>query len=360
MPVLTLSIDQFRNLAPVTLHFSSRLNLFIGANAAGKTSILEALFILGRARSFRTRYLDKAIQTGSDRFQVVATVSPNGGRVIPVGISRAEKQLMARIDAQAVKRLSDLAALFPIQWVGGDLHRLLEDGPAFRRQYLDWGLFHVKQSYIPAWKRFQKLLKQRNASLRTARTLAEIAVWDGELANEGAALHRFRQAYIQELETVFQRVAAELLVLSAPFEIRYRPGWSADQSYAESLQAGLERDREQGFTRTGPQRADLVFCTGGQPVTEQLSRGQQKLLVVALHVAQAKVLKHNTGTSSLFLLDDLGAELDSVNQAKIMNLLVDIDAQVFATAIELPDMSTWNRAETKTFHVKHGVVSEVL
>ena len=360
MPVHSLSIDQFRNLTSVSLSCSPHLNLVLGANAAGKTSILEALYVIGRARSFRTPNLDKAIQSGSEAFQLVAKISLDQGRRIPVGISRRPKHLLARIDGQPVRRLSELAALFPIHWVGGNLHRLLEEGPVYRRQFLDWGLFHVKQSYIPAWKRFQKLLKQRNASLRITKTRAEVAAWDNELALAGEELDVFRRTYVEELRVIFQHIAAELLGFGAPPEIRYRRGWSADQSYAESLQASYTRDREQGFTRQGPQRADLSFYLENQPVSEVLSRGQQKLLVIALHVAQASLLRHSSDLSSLFLIDDLGAELDSANQARIMSLLADLHAQVFATAIEMPDMSAWKSAETKRFHVEHGVVTEVL
>ncbi|MDT8386761.1 MAG: DNA replication/repair protein RecF [Thiogranum sp.] len=355
-----LSIDQFRNLEPTKLSFSRRLNLFTGANAAGKTSILEALFILGRARSFRTRHLDKVTQTGTSGFQIVAKVSLDGGRVVPVGIRRNEKQLIARMDGENVKRLSDLAALFPIQWVGGNLHQLLEEGPAYRRQFLDWGLFHVEQSYIPAWKRFQKLLRQRNAILRKGGAPAEVAAWDAELAKEGTAMHLFRRDYITELQDVFEEIAATLLQLAPSFEIRYRQGWPAEVTYADALRSSVDKDRDQGFTRYGPQRADLAFYHADKSVAERLSRGQQKLLVTALHIAQAKVLKLGTGISSLFLLDDLGAELDTTNQARVINLLGEIDAQVFATAIELPDTSTWTSAELKRFHVEHGAVSEVV
>ena len=360
MPVHLLSIDQFRNLEPVKLQCSPRMNLFIGANAAGKTSLLEALYILGRARSFRASNLDKAIQVGHDQFRIVAQVLSASEREIPVGISRHKNQLIARIDGNPVKRLSELAALFPVQWVGGNLHRLLEDGPAYRRQYLDWGMFHVKHGYIQAWKRFQKLLKQRNAALRTARSTQEVQAWDGELSRVGEALHVLRESYVLELAHGLQEVAAELLPSSKPLEIRYRRGWAGDQSYADALNASLPRDREQGFTRPGPHRADLGLYCAEQPVSEQLSRGQLKLLVIGLQLAQARLLKASKDQSSLFLIDDLGAELDQENQARVMSLLNNVDAQVFATAIEMPDVSNWEIASMKRFHVKHGTVSEVV
>jgi len=360
MPVQTISIDRFRNLKPVTLQCSPQLNLFIGANAAGKTSILEALYILGRARSFRTRSLEKAIQAGSDRFQLVARILSETGRGVPVGISQHDKQLLARIDGKTVKRLSDLAALFPVQWIGGNLHRLIEEGPAHRRQYLDWGLFHVKPGYIPVWQRYQRLLKQRNAALRGRRPAPEVIAWDNELANAGEELHAFRNAYVARLNAASREVTRELLDERAELEINYRSGWRADLTFQEALRVGLETDREQGFTRCGPHRADLSLIYNRVPVSEQLSRGQQKLLVVGLQVAQARLLKESSSRTSLFLIDDLGAELDRVNQGRVMSLLGRLEAQVFATAIDLPDVTSWSMASVGEFHVKHGSVSEVV
>lgn len=360
MPVQTISIDRFRNLEPATLQCSPQLNLFVGANAAGKTSVLESLYVLGRGRSFRTRSLEKAIQTGKDRFQLVAKVITDTGRVIPVGISQTEKQFVARIDGRAAKRLSDLAALFPVQWIGGNLHRLLEEGPGHRRQYLDWGLFHVKHGYIPVWQRYQRLLKQRNAALRTGRPAAEIKAWDGELLSAGEELHGFRQAYVAQLEVVLRSVTSALLEDCKPLELAYRAGWRASLSFREALEASFGGDREQGFTRCGPHRADLALLCDGQPVTEQFSRGQQKLLVVGLQVGQARLLKQDLATTSLFLLDDLGAELDTENQRRVMKLLGALEAQVFATAIELPALNSWDMEDVKSFHVKHGRITEVV
>lgn len=360
MPLRLLTIDRFRNLAPVTIECSPRLNLFLGANAAGKTSLLEAVYVLGRARSFRTSSLEKAIQSGCDEFRLVAQVVTATGRDIPVGMSKSKKQLIARIDGKPVKRLSDLAALFPLQWVGGNLHRLLEEGPLHRRQYLDWGMFHVKQSYIPVWQRLHKLLKQRNAALRTGRSAAEIEAWDGDLSRAGEELHALRSDYLVELEAYLQNVTAELLPLPQPVEIRYRRGWASEESYLQALKAALPGDRERGYTRAGPHRADVVFHYAGQPASEQLSRGQQKLLVIALQLAQARLLKAQREQSSLFLIDDLGAELDQENQMRVMRLLSSVEAQVFATAIEMPNISGWDSAGMKRFHVKHGTIVEVI
>jgi len=360
MPLVSLSIDQFRNLAPVTLQFSPQLNLFIGANATGKTSLLETLYVLARARSFRTRSLVKAVQAGAAGFQLVATVRAAQNSDIPVGLKCSEKKLIARINSQPVKRLSDLAALFPVQWLGGNLHRLIEDGPVYRRQYLDWGLFHVKPAYVAVWKRFQKLLKQRNAALRSGVSTKEVRAWDYELASSAEELHQFREHYMLNLADMVKSVSRELLHLPEDIQVSYQKGWASEMPYIKTLEAGLDRDREQRYTRSGPQRAELGFHYKNRPVNEHLSRGQQKLLVLALQVAQASLLRQETSQTSLFLMDDLGAELDEENQQRVMRLLQTIEAQAFVTAIDDPGKSGWNMEVVKRFHVKHGFISEVL
>lgn len=360
MSLASLSIDGFRNLGKTSLIFSPGINLFSGKNAAGKTSLLEAIYVLGRANSFRSNSLDKAISHGLASFQLFAKLQQDTGRLIPVGLSRKPGQLMARIDGEPVRRLSELAVLFPLQWVGGNLHALIENGPPIRRQFLDWGLFHVKPEYIPAWKQFQKLIKQRNAALRTASSAKEITVWDRDLASCGELLDAYRSDYLEKIGNYINVVMKDFIVCSDSMEIQYRRGWSAEKSYRAVLDESLSADREQGFTRNGPQRADFSLKYQGRSVSESLSRGQQKLLVTGLKLAQALVLKEQTGKQSLFLLDDLGAELDGTNQRKVIQHLSELDAQVFTTALEFPDTAGFPASAIKRFHVKHGDVSEVI
>ena len=360
MPIISLSIDRFRNLEPVELQFSPQVNLFVGPNGAGKTSLLESLYVMARARSFRSGSLEKLIRSGASGFQLVARVRTAGDREVPVGLKRSNKKLIARIDGEPVRRLSDLAALFPVQWVGGNLHGLVEEGPIYRRRYLDWGLFHVKPLYATVWKRFEKLLRQRNAALRNGLPRNQVRVWDQELAARGEELHRFRQDYMAQLSRVIREVTRQLLDLSEDIEVCYRRGWSAGISYQEALERGIEADTDGGYTRAGPQRAELLFSYQNRPAVERLSRGQQKLFVLALKVAQATVLRREAKRTSLFLIDDVGAELDLDNQRLVMQLLQSIEAQVFATAINEPGESGWDMGTLRRFHVKHGSVSKVI
>lgn len=360
MPVESISISRFRNLRPAELHFSPQINLFVGANAAGKTSLLEALFVLARGRSFRTTRLDTLIQSGQSEFQLVVRLSTAEGRQIPVGLQRSQGRFECRINGRATQRLSDLAALFPVQWLGGNLHTLIEDGPAYRRQFLDWGLFHVKPDYISLWKRFNKLLKQRNAALRAGGSRREVQAWSPELAEAAEQLHSHRKRYLEQLQNHLSTINLEFPALSEPVAIAYRKGWPAGTAFAEVLDESFARDLESKCTRAGPQRAELKFSMGDKPASEQLSRGQQKVFIIALQVAQARLLHRETGKTSLFLLDDLGSELDASNQRIVLQLLYAVHAQVFVTAITEPPVSELAIDIVKRFHVEHGTITEVV
>jgi len=360
MPIVSLSVSRFRNLHSAELHFSPQINLFVGENAAGKTSLLEALFVLARGRSFRTRQLDELIQSEQSDFQLVVQLDNPVGRHLPVGIRHSGGRLECRIDGRPARRLSQLATLFPVQWLGGNLHTLIEDGPAYRRQFLDWGLFHVKPEYAVHWKRFHKLLKQRNAALRKGATSREVLAWNPDLAEAAESLDHYRQDYLKQLSHALAAINPKFPTLNAPVSVTYQRGWAADITYLDQLKENWEKDRERGFTRLGPQRAELSFSVDDKPAREQLSRGQQKVFITALQLAQSSLLYQQSGKSSLFLLDDIGAELDSANQRIILRLLAAMNAQVFVTTIEEPQIPTDIEALVRRFHVKHGVVTEVV
>ena len=153
MRVASLDIAGFRNLRQVSLDCAPGLNLLIGPNASGKTSVLEALYVLGRGRSFRARQPRELIQTGATAFRVVAMMTDGDDRRTPVGIERNARELTARIGGAPTRSLADLARWTPLLLLNPDSHRLLEDGPKQRRRFMDWGLFHAEPAFLDAWRR---------------------------------------------------------------------------------------------------------------------------------------------------------------------------------------------------------------
>lgn len=359
MGLISLAVRDFRNIATAELAFSPQLNLITGNNGAGKTSLLEAVYFLGRAQSFRTTHPASLIREGADHLLVRGQIQDHHGQPVPVGIQRDRATVQVRLAGRPVRQLAELVGRFPFQLLNPDSHRLLEGGPRHRRRFLDWGVFHVEQAFFPAWQRYSRALRQRNASLRARASPAEIRLWDAELTAAGELLDRQRRDYLDGLLPVLDEHVRSLVDI-AGLRWDYRPGWPRKQTYAEALAEGLEGDRRQGFTRLGPHRADLLPLLDGVPAQERVSRGQQKQLVAALMLAQARLYQRLKSQPCLFLIDDLASELDAGHRERVLHCLRSMHGQVFMTAIDEAAIDTAGWSSQRRFHVEHGRVEEVI
>jgi DNA replication and repair protein RecF len=359
MGLQSLDICDFRSIKQASLSFSPGLNLITGDNAAGKTSLLEAIYYLGRVRSFRTHHVNQPIRDGQGAFRLVGRLLREEGRLIPIGIERQTSGLQVHLNGQAIRRLSDLAGNFPVQALSGDTSTILSGGPRYRRQTLDWALFHVEQAYRDLWQRYTRALRQRNAALRAQLPVNQITLWDSELLETAGQIHDIRRLYF---ETLLPHLESEVqrLLPSLDLRLSYQSGWPVDVSLADMLERALEKDRTLGSTQYGPHRADFKLTVAGKPVQSHCSRGQQKAVVVAFMLAQVKCQQHRKSYLGAFLLDDLGSELDAAHQSRVLESLCQLGIQVYVTAIDAGprDLSAW--ADLKRFHVEHGEIQEVV
>jgi DNA replication and repair protein RecF len=359
MGLQSLDIRDFRNIQNASLTFSSGLNLITGANAAGKTSLLEAIYCLGRVRSFRTAVADEPVRYGQTAYRLVGRIRQPGGRVVPVGIERQTNGLQVHLDGRSIRRLSDLAGSFPVQVMSGDTDNILEGGPRYRRQAIDWALFHVEPPYREFWQRYTRALRQRNAALRKGVAIEQIRAWDAEIQEAGEQIDRMRNQYFQALQPKLELMLSDLLP-GMSVSLHYQSGWPAALELAEALVQALERDRIQGYTRYGVHRADFRMRVDGRSARAHCSRGQQKSLSVAFMLAQIALQQDREVALGAFLLDDFASELDEAHQQRVLCALRDLQAQVFVTAIQgiRTDHAVWQ--ETKRFHVEHGEIQEVV
>ena len=319
--------------------------------------MLEATYLLTRGRSFRGHAVGPVIADGQDGLVVRAELE--AGRSLGIARPRRGKTVL-HIDQQPTRRLSEAAALLPLQLLLPDVSELVFGAPGERRRYLDGGLFHVEPPYLMALKDFQGANRQRNALLRAWGDQGSeqlLDVWTEAFCRHADRVHGFRAGYVEELRPW---VAAVLEELEVPFgvDLSYRNGWG-DEPLDKLLGDALAKDVKSGTTNAGPHRADLSLSISGASARNKLSRGQGKLVATALILAQARLLRERTQRRSLLLIDELGAEMDSAHLARLVAVLDPATCQVIATSTRLPGAEFETLASDGSFtlfHVEQGEV----
>jgi DNA replication and repair protein RecF len=336
MPLLRLQATDFRCLQAIDLELDPAFTLISGPNASGKTSILEAIYVLGRGRSFRTRLPEHLVRQSSDRFVVFGEVRV-ANRDFGMGIEAGKLGARARIDGRSAKALSELALALPVQVIDPEVHKLIEEAPSRRRRFVDWGVFHVEPQFAFHWQRYQQALRQRNAALRARHPHSVVAAWDPDLIASGEFVTHSRRDYVDRLQTSVESVSTAML--GQPLTIRYRTGWSKDLSLEQALTASWALDRDRGVTQSGPQRADLVVEFDGHRARDRVSRGQQKMVAAALLLAQLTLFSREASVPTL-LLDDPAAELDSISLNRLIDQVRQLSAQLVVTSLQ-PESSAF-------------------
>jgi DNA replication and repair protein RecF len=365
MAIKALRIVDFRNLATVELTpHPQGLNIICGNNGSGKTSLLEAIYYLGLGRSFRNSTSSRLIRHTTDKFSLYAQLVNDGQRHIPIGIERDLNGAMRlRMAEKDVSSITDLASFLPIRMINSQSHHLFESGPIFRRKYLDWGLFYQSETFLSCWRHFERVLKQRNAVLRDRRPKKELDVWTDELVKYGLELDTLRRDYIQALAPAISSMACELLAI-ANLEISYQSGWNKNRNYASVLADAHPEEYRSGHTQFGPHRADFDITIDAVSAKHFLSRGQQKLLICAMILAQGMLLARHANKGLIYLVDDLPSELDLQSRQKLISLLSRQQTQIFITAIDSSTIcdfvSDQPDVPIKMFHVEQGSIVEMV
>jgi len=356
MRLKQLQIKDFRNLENTQLTPTQGVNLIVGDNASGKTSLLESIYYLSHVRSFRTQYVTDLIRRQCQYLQLVANIETTDQLIIPFGIRRSKNKSEIRVNKQPVKRVSDIAAQFPVLAIHPDSYKLITGSPSQRRQYLDWGVFHVEHGFFQAWKRFRKALQQRNAALKSKQKFDVCQLWNTEIHKTAHYIDKLRQQYFNKLKPYLEKLTQQFFP-EETVSIEYKRGWPSDIELIQLLEDGLQKERLKGYTYYGPHRADIAIKVNGQSAQTCISRGQQKTLVALMRLAQAMQFTEETKKSCVLLYDDLAAELDSSHRIQILSVLSSMKIQLFLTAIEVQqiDLSSWT--DKKVFHVEHGIIT---
>lgn len=354
MTLVRLDVSALRNLREVSIEPGQAINLFHGDNGSGKTSLLEAVHLLGLGRSFRTLRARRLIQDEQPACTVFGLTAAGHS----LGIQKqAAGDTQVRINGGPAPGLAALAQHLPLQLFDPASLEIMAGASQPRRQLLDWGVFHVEQRFYPLWARAQRALQQRNSLLKAAKiSPMELLVWEQELADAALPLHQIRDGFMTRwqpwLEEALNRLLPDLRL-----DVDYLAGWDVSLALQEVLQAARGRDMERGFTQAGPHRADLRIRVNGVAADERLSRGQLKLVACALKLSMVQCLMQ-AGIRPVLLMDDLSSELDAHARAKVCEWIVEMRVQALLTCIEPEQLAgMWGNAPVKMFHVERGGVS---
>ncbi len=339
MPALSLQqlqLINFRSYKRLTWDCPPGLNIIFGPNAAGKTNLLEAIGYLALARSFRQQQDQQLITWGANSFQVRGLCHSNGEKIELVINYQQHNNKKLTINGNG-NRLIELLGIFPAIYFGPDDLNLLKGGPAYRRHFLDREISMGDRIYCRNLQDYRRILFQRNLLLRAIKAgrgkEEELEPWDTQLLMTGKAILEKRARFLQSLAPV---VAATYRDMAGGEKLAliYRPGVADQEEWAERLKAGREREIQAGMTLWGPQRDDFTFTLDGHEARYFASQGQQRAVVLALKLAEARYYREILHVMPVLLLDDVFSELDEERQGALLELLAAAD-QAFLTTTEV-------------------------
>lgn len=355
MTLATIDIRNVRNIEKASVTPSSTINLLVGENASGKSSFLEAIYLLGRGKSFRSRNYSHIVSAKSEYLAVNGQTLQASGQVIRLGIKIEKQKRDISVSGNPAKQSADLAYALPVQLIHPNGYVLLEGGPQFRRQFVDWGAFYSDARFLNDWKRFRRALHQRNSLLKN-HAQNELDAWDQELHQYGTRITERRHRYVQALAPIFTEIASHFLSCEE-IKIIYLSGWDDSKDLGSVLKEQRQKDLRYGFTQNGPQRGDLDILINGLPAKQQVSRGQVKMIVIALLLSQAHLLKIDFGKFGCVLIDDLASELDKKNRFRLFEFLRQLKTQIFITATNIDVFQGVTDNNLDVLHVVGGRIS---
>lgn len=362
-----LSVQGVRNLGKIDLPLT-RCNLFFGPNGSGKTSLLESIYILFRGKSFRHIDARRFIHFEHERCFVYARTSDSQD----LAILKTRQKTKLKLSGRSNLNQSELTRLMPVTLVDPSELELLDHGTGSRRQLLDWLCFHTESQFHAVWLKHARVLKQRNRQLKSLKTAGrvtthqreELMIWSDQLAVLGEELNQIRMQVIERWQPLFEDKIRTFLPQYPGVRLSLRSGFDQDVALHEQLEERLTRDLEQGTTRLGAHRADLRVTaaqtrfdgTLNPPASDVLSRGEKKLLIIALKLSQIELLSAR-GRPCVVLLDDMTAELDQAATQRLLRLLKASEAQLFLTSLDqsISDFarSIWG-ADLSVFQIESG------
>ncbi|MET0088916.1 MAG: DNA replication/repair protein RecF [Candidatus Thiodiazotropha sp.] len=354
MRISKLKIKNLRNIKNADMIPGKGINIFQGSNGAGKTTVLESIYLLARARAIKSTQHKNLINHTERELTVFSELLSNSGHTTRLGIRKDKSNTLVKKNGEAVPRLTDLARIVPIANITPNIQRLMEEGPVHRRKLLNWGLFHVEQRFGAVISTYNQVLKQRNALLGTRSK--DLSVWTQYLSQSGEEVNELQTSYLDKWKSEVNELL-KLIPQLEGLELTLVKGWRQGMSLQESLDHNLRTDHERHFTSVGPHRMDIKITFHGQEIRDQFSRGQKKIVSVLFILAQASLLDKISNEPPILLIDDLHAELDHEIYTTLFSHISNTQYQTFLTRLSPDNLESGVFPHISMFHVEQGNVT---
>ena len=371
MRIRHLNIHDFRNLCQTEVQFSSTANFIFGDNAQGKTNIIEAIYILCLAKSFRTHNDTELVPFEKEGYAIEGAFQDESdiSYKIQVGYA-AEPGKKIKIDGKPVSRYSSMIGRFPIVALTSEDQVITTGAPAQRRKFFNILLSQCSARYLADLKSFERILKQRNELLNRPAagqdTRSQLEIWNEQFVTAGCNLMRARDQMVREMNGFIYECYQTLTRSNHTFHVTYQPNVSGSletmqDEFKKQLHKAYPAEKRRGMSLVGPHRDEFLITVNDRELRRYGSRGEHKSALVSLKAAESALLSDKAGTKPILLLDDLYSELD-INRGKSVMDLFSTSSQTFITGTSMDYQAIKNMGiqvpDHRLYFVEKGIVSE--
>ena len=346
MRVTSIQLNNFRNYAQAALEPCEGVTVLYGDNAQGKTAMLEAVVLSCTGRSHRTPHDRELIRWDQPFARVAISCERSDGRHDVEMILNQQRPKTVKVNGSPLRRTGELMGhVSGVLFSPEDL-RMVKDGPAERRRFIDMALSQIRPSYYYELQRYAHALSQRNALLRSivenGRLSDTLEAWDSQLALHGGLIVQAREAFLEKISRAAGVCHHEITSEREALTVRYEPsvqpdGLSPEEAILSALKASREIDIRRGTTTKGPHRDDIALALSGMDVRAFGSQGQQRTAALSLKLAELDIMRAETGEAPVLMLDDVMSELDPQRRRQLLARLR--DTQAIVTCTDLSDLA---------------------
>lgn len=340
-------LQNYRNIAKADLVLTEGKTILYGDNAQGKTNVLEAIYVSAIGKSHRTQKDKEMIRWGAQTAQIQIRAQRRDGQhdIHYQILQNGQKKIT--VNGNELLKIGDLLGNVHVVLFSPEDLRLIKDGPAERRRFVDIELSQIKPTYLSALQQYQHILKQRNNLLKDIMTTASLedtlSVWDEQLCLYGAVLIKERALFLNELANIAAEIHKHITDEQESLEVIYAPSVCCEKDILQDLQAALfknkNEDLRRGMTTIGPHRDDIILRVNGVDVRAFGSQGQQRTTALSMKLSEVALLYARTGEYPILLLDDVMSELDEARQKKLIEFTPQV--QTIITCAQAEKMTAY-------------------